>query len=274
MRTRRLGTWILTAVLVVFGAIMLAPLAWLISESFTQEKSAFYLPPSWIPRDFSTENFVAMADLIPFGRMFLNSVIVSVTATTGALTVSVMAAYAFSRLRFRGRDRLFALMLAALMVPMQMTVIPVFFLMRNLGLVDTLGSLILPALINVFAIFFFRQYFNSIPRELDEAATLDGAGHGWILFRMLVPLSGPAIAAMTILTFEATWNNYFGPLIFIRSEERMTLPLGLVTLQAGQGGSSVVVFAAITAVVVPALVVFLLFQRAFIASVATAGVRG
>lgn len=126
----------------------------------------------------------------------------------------------------------------------------------------------------MFAIFFFRQYFNSIPRELDEAATLDGAGHGWILFRMLIPLSGPAIAAMTILNFEATWNNYFGPLIFIRTEERMTLPLGLVTLQAGQSGSSVVVFAAITGVVVPALVVFLLFQRAFISSVATAGVRG
>lgn len=257
----------------MFGIFMLAPLAWLVSESLTEETSAFYLPPSWIPRDFTLENFAAMAELIPFGRMFLNSVIVSVTATAGALLVSLMAAYAFSRLRFRYRDHVFALMLAALMVPMQMTIIPVFFLMRTLGLVDTLGSLILP-LINVFAIFFFRQYFNSIPRELDEAATLDGAGHGWILFRMLIPLSGPAIAAMTILNFEATWNNYFGPLIFIRTEERMTLPLGLVTLQAGQSGSSVVVFAAITGVVVPALVVFLLFQRAFISSVATAGVRG
>lgn len=274
MRTERLARWVLTAALVVFGAVMLAPLVWLMSESFTEETSAFYLPPSWIPRDFTLGNFASMAELIPFGRMFLNSVIVSVVATAGALLVSVMAAYAFSRLRFRFRDRLFALMLAALMVPMQLTVIPVFILMRNLHLVDTLGALILPALINVFAIFFFRQYFNSIPRELDEAATLDGAGHGWILFRMLLPLSGPALAAMTILNFEATWNNYFGPLIFIRSEEQMTLPIGLVTLQAGQSGSSVVVFAAITAVVVPALVVFLLFQRAFIASVATAGVRG
>ncbi|HJB10911.1 MAG TPA: carbohydrate ABC transporter permease [Candidatus Brachybacterium merdavium] len=274
MKRRRIGRWVLTAVLMIFGVFMLAPLVWLVSESLTKEASAFFLPPSWIPRDFTLENFGTMNDLIPFGRMFLNSVIVSVTATAGALLVSLMAAYAFSRLSFRFRDRLFALMLAALMVPMQMTIIPVFFLMRNLGLVDTLGSLILPALINVFAIFFFRQYFNSIPRELDEAATLDGAGHGWILFRMLIPLSGPAIAAMTILNFEATWNNYFGPLIFLRTEERMTLPLGLVTLQAGQSGSSVVVFAAITAVVVPALVVFLLFQRAFIASVATAGVRG
>src|SRR5690606_33236647 len=151
VRRQRIGRWILTAVLTVFGVFMLAPLVWLVSESLTKATSAFYLPPSWIPRDFTLENFASMAELIPFGKMFLNSVIVSVTATAGALLVSLMAAYAFSRLRFRFRDRLFALMLAALMVPMQMTIIPVFFLMRNLGLVDTLGSLILPALINVFA---------------------------------------------------------------------------------------------------------------------------
>src|SRR5690625_3072511 len=207
MKRRRIGRCVLTAVLMIFGVFMLAPLVWLVSESLTKEASAFFLPPSWIPRDFTLENFGAMNDLIPFGRMFLNSVIVSVTATAGALLVSLMAAYAFSRLSFRFRDRLFALMLAALMVPMQMTIIPVFFLMRNLGLVDTLGSLILPALINVFAIFFFRQYFNSIPRELDEAATLDGAGHCWILFRLLLPLSRPAIAPIPILSFDVRWTN-------------------------------------------------------------------
>lgn len=274
MIRRRTGRLLLNVSLVVFGVLMLAPLWWLVTESLTRETSAFYLPPALFPRDFTLENFTAISELIPIGRMFLNSVVVSVLVTGGSLLVSLMAAYAFSRLTFRFRDHIFALMLAALMVPMQMTIIPVFFLMRNLGLVDTLGALILPGLVNVFAIFFFRQYFNSIPRELDEAATLDGAGHGWILFRMIVPLSGPAIAAMTILAFEASWNNYFGPLIFIHSQQNMTLPLGLVTLQSGQSGSSVVVFAAITSVVVPALVVFLVFQRAFIASVASAGVRG
>ena len=269
-----LGRTALTVVLVLLGILMLAPLVWLISESFTQESAAFDLPPNWIPRPFTTENFSAIGGLIPFWRMALNSVIVAAITTVGSIMVSLLAAYAFSRCSFRGKDKVFGLMLAALMVPAQMTIIPVFILMRHLGLIDHLAALWLPALINVFSIFFFRQYFNSIPRELDEAAMMDGAGHFWILFRMLVPLSGPAVAAMGILTFEASWNNYFGPLIFLSSPENMTLPIGLVTLQAGQGGSSVVVFAAITAVVVPVLVVFLFAQRAFIASVAAAGIRG
>ncbi|QDP98576.1 carbohydrate ABC transporter permease [Microlunatus elymi] len=253
---------------------MLAPLIWLISESLTKESDAFDLPPNWIPHPFTWANFRGITDLIPFWRMALNSLIVAVISTAGSILVSLLAAYGFSRLRFAGRERIFSLLLVALMVPVQMTIIPIFILMRNLGLVDHLAALWLPALINVFSIFFFRQYFNTIPRDLDEAATLDGAGHGWILFRMLVPLSGPAIAAMTILSFEAAWNNYFGPLIFLSDPQKMTLPIGLVTLQAGQGGSSVVVFAAITAVVVPVLVVFLVFQRAFVASVASAGLRG
>lgn len=274
MMRARIGRTTLTVVLVMLGVIMLAPLVWLIVESFTEESSAFGLPPSWIPKPFTTQNFTAIGDLIPFWRMALNSLIVATISTAGSVLVSLLAAYAFSRCNFRGKDKIFGLMLAALMVPAQMTIIPVFILMRNLGLIDHLAALWLPALINVFSIFFFRQYFNTIPRELDEAATLDGAGHFWILFRMLVPLSGPAVAAMSILSFEAAWNNYFGPLIFLSSPENMTLPIGLVTLQAGQGGSSVVVFAAITAVVVPVLIVFLFAQRAFIASVAAAGVRG
>ena len=273
MTGRRLGRVVLTVVLVVLGLIMLAPLVWLISESLTNESDAFNLPPNWIPHPFSLGNFKGISELIPFWQMALNSLIVATISTVGSILVGLLAAYGFSRLRFAGRDRIFSLMLAALMVPMQMTIIPVFILMRNLGLVDHLAALWLPALINVFSIFFFRQYFNTIPRDLDEAATLDGAGHGWILFRMLVPLSGPAIAAMTILNFESAWNNYFGPLIFLSDPQKMTLPIGLVTLQAGQGGSSVVVFAAITAVVVPVLVVFLIFQRAFVASVASAGLR-
>lgn len=253
---------------------MIAPLVWLIVQSLTPETSAFSTPPNWFPNPATTENFAAIDDLVPFWKMALNSLVVAVISTVGSILVSVLAAYGFSRLPFRGRDRVFALMLAALMVPAQMTVIPVFVLMRKLQLIDTLTALWLPALVNVFAIFFFRQYFNTIPRDLDEAARIDGAGHLWILFRMILPLSGPAIAAMAILVFEASWNSYFAPLIFLSSPERMTLPVGLVTLQAGQGGSSVVVFAAITAVVVPALVVFLLFQRAFVASIASAGIRG
>ncbi|GAA1326756.1 carbohydrate ABC transporter permease [Actinocatenispora thailandica] len=265
---------VLGLVLMVVGVLMVAPLGWLIVQSLTAERAAFSLPPGWLPRPFTLDNFARIDGLVPFGRMALNSLQVSLIATVGSMLVSVLAGYAFSRLRFRGREAILLVMLSALMVPVQTTIIPVFVLMRNLGLVDHLAALWLPALINVFAIFFFRQYFNTIPRELDEAARIDGASHPWILFRIIVPLSGPALAAMTILAFEASWNNYFGPLIFLSSPQHMTLPIGLVTLQAGQGGSSVVVFAAITAVVVPVMVVFLAFQRSFAASIASAGIRG
>jgi multiple sugar transport system permease protein len=261
-------------VLLVVGVVMLAPLVWLIVESFTADKQAFDLPPNWIPTPFTTKNFGDVSGLIPFGRMAINSLEVAVISTVGAILVSILAGYAFSRLNFRGRNIMLLAMLSALMVPVQTTIVPVFILMRKLHLVDNLAALWLPALINVFAIFFFRQYFNTIPRELDEAARIDGAGHLRILFQVIMPLAGPAVAAMTILIFETSWNNYFGPLIFLSSPKNMTLPVGLVTLQNGQSGSSTVVFAAITAVVVPVLVVFLVFQRSFVASVASAGIRG
>ncbi len=228
---QRLPRWLIGLALFVLAVLMLAPLVWMVTESFVDESHALRLPPKWIPRPFSVDNYRTVTDLIPFGRMALNSLIVATIATAGSMLVSVLAAYAFSRLRFPGRDVIFVVMLAALMIPGQMTVIPVFVLFRNLHLIDRLPALWLPALINVFAIFFFRQYFNTIPRELDEAAKIDGANNLWILFRVILPLSGPALAAVAILTFEASWNSYFWPLIFIRSEENMTLPLGLVALE-------------------------------------------
>lgn len=275
-RGRRLrpGQVVLGLVLLVLGALMLAPLVWLVVESFTAERGAFNVPPNWLPKPFTIQNFHDIEGLIPFGRMALNSLEVAVISTVGSVLVSILAGYAFSRFTFPGRNGVLLLMLSALMVPVQTTVIPIFVLMRHLHLVDHLAALWLPALINVFAIFFFRQYFNTIPRELDEAARIDGASHLWILFRVLVPLSGPAIAAMTILAFEASWNNYFGPLIFLSTPQTMTLPVGLVSLQAGQGGSAVVVFAAITAAVVPVLLVFVVFQRSFVTSIASSGLRG
>lgn len=266
---------LLSLVLFIVGALMVAPLIWLVAQSLTENISAFALPPSFVPVPFSLQNFSDLFDLIPIGRMALNSLIVACIATGGSLLTSILAAYGFSRIRFRGREPIFVALLAALMVPGQLTVIPVFIIMRNLGLVDTLAALWLPALVNVFAIFFLRQYFNTIPRDLDEAARIDGAGHGWILFRMLVPLSSPAIAALIILGFQASWNDYFNPLIFISSQDNMTLPLGLVTLSANQGGGpATVVFAGITLVVLPVLVIFLVFQRAFVESIASSGIRG
>jgi len=274
-KRRRLGAIVLDIVVLIIGLLMVAPLVWLFTASLTEPGSAFTLPPKWVPQPFSWENYQEVFDLIPIGRMALNSLIVAVITVGGSLLVSVLAAYGFSRLAFRGRDVILVAILSAMMIPPQLIIIPVFVLMRNLNLVDTLTALWLPLLINVFAIFFLRQYFNSIPTDLDDAARIDGANHMWILFRMLVPLSAPALSALAILGFQASWNNYFGPLIFISTPEKMTLPLGLVTLQSGQGSApAAVVFAAIALVVAPMLIVFLMFQRFFVESVATAGIRG
>ena len=271
----RLGRLIKGIVLFVIGVLMIAPLVWMIATSLTEPIAAFDLPPNWIPVPFSLQNFGDVVDLIPIGRQALNSLIVTTISVVGSLLTASLAAYAFSRIPFRGRDSVFVVLLAALMVPTQLTIIPIFIIMRKLELIDTLAALWIPALVNVFAIFFLRQYFNTIPRDLDEAARIDGAGHLRILFQILLPLAGPALSALAILGFEASWNNYFGPLIFLSSPEKMTLPVGLVSLSAGQGGGpAVVVFAGITLVVVPILIVFLFFQRQFVESVASVGIRG
>ncbi|MFD2080570.1 multiple sugar transport system permease protein [Actinopolymorpha cephalotaxi] len=274
-RPVRVGRLAISVVLFVIGVLMVAPLVWMVSTSLTEPVEAFQLPPRWLPVPFSLQSFTDMAGLMPIGRMALNSLVVAVISVGGSLFTASLAAYSFSRIQFRGRNQVFLLLLSALMVPGQLTIIPIFILMRRLELVDTLAALWLPALINVFAIFFLRQYFNTIPRELDEAARIDGAGHLRILFQIMVPLAGPALSALAILGFESSWNNYFGPLIFLSTPEKMTLPIGLVTLSAGQGGGPAgVVFAGITMVVVPTLIVFVAFQRAFIESVASIGIRG
>jgi multiple sugar transport system permease protein len=274
-RPLRLGRVVVSLILFVVGVLMIAPLVWLISTSLTEPREAFQLPPSWLPIPFSLQNFTDVFDLVPLAQMALNSLVVSLISVAGSLFTASLAAYAFSRLPFRGRNSLFVVLLAALMVPTQLTIIPIFILMRRLNLIDNLAALWLPALVNVFAIFFLRQYFNTIPRDLDEAARIDGAGHLRILFQIMIPLAGPALSALAILGFESSWNNYFGPLIFLTSPENMTLPIGLVSLSAGQGGGpAVVVFAGITVVVLPMLIVFLAFQRAFVESVASVGIRG
>lgn len=275
MTRERLLRWGINLALIAGGLLMLAPLVWLFVTSVLPADEAFGLPPTWIPGQISLQNFRDVMDLVPFWRMAWNSLQVAVITTVGAVLTSALAAYAFSRLHFWGRDVIFIVLLAALMVPPQVTVIPVFVLMSKLELVDKPASVWLPALVNVFGIFFLRQYFSTIPRELDEAAVIDGAGHLRILFRIILPLSGPAVAALAIFVFEASWNNFFWPNVFLSSPENMTLPIGLVSLQATVGGGpAVVVFAAITMVVIPVLVLFLFFQRALMQSLAQTGLRG
>jgi len=260
-------------VLVVLGAAMFLPLFWLVVTSVLPSSQAFELPPTWIPTEIRPDNYARTFDLVPFGVQIWNSILVTVVAVIGQLATSALAAYAFARLQFKGREVIFVLFLAAMMIPAQVTVIPIFIMMRNLGLVDNLASLWLPALLSVFAIFFLRQHFLSIPAELEEAAKIDGAGPWRILFGMFLPLSGPILTAVGIFGALAVWNDFFWPNIMITSPENMTIPVGLVYLQAGLGGApAAVVFAAISVVMLPLLLLYLLAQDRITEGVALAGI--
>jgi multiple sugar transport system permease protein len=269
------GNSTLNLLLVFIGFIMFAPFYWVIVSAVLPPGLAFSLPPRWIPTEMGFASFGRVFDLIPFGMLVLNSIKITVIITIGSLITSSVAAYAFARLEFPGRNVLFVIFLAALMVPPQVTVIPTFILVRTLGLIDTHESIYVPALVQVFGIFLLRQHFLSIPRDLEDAAKVDGAGHLRILLQVIVPISGPALSAVAIYVAQFYWNDFFWPNIFLSSPEKMTVPIGLVELQ-GQYGTTPpgVVFAAISMIVVPLLVLFAFTQRAITESLATTGLKG
>ncbi|MGH3488879.1 MAG: carbohydrate ABC transporter permease [Actinopolymorphaceae bacterium] len=272
---RSTGRWVLNLGLLVLGLLMFAPFYWMLLNAVLPTRFAFALPPVWVPKAVTFDHFGKVFELIPFGMFVLNSLKVTFIVTTGVLIVSTMAAYAFARLRFPGRDLLFLILLASLMVPGQVTVVPTFIVLRTLGLVDTHEAVYLPQLINVLGIFLLRQWFLTLPRELEDAARIDGAGHAGILRHVVVPLSGPPLAALAIFCSQQAWNDFFWPNIMLSSPEKMTLPVGLVYLQGQYStGSPVVIFAAISMVVVPVLVLFLFAQRPITQSLALTGLRG
>jgi multiple sugar transport system permease protein len=273
--TGRLANWGLNLVLILIALLIMAPFWWVLVTSFLSYDDAFSLPPKWIPTSITFENYHEVFNLIPFGRMVLNSLKISTIITVGAVTTSTMAAYAFARLRFPGRNILFLIFLAALMVPQQVTVIPVFVLMRHFHLLDTHEAVYLPALINVFGIFLLRQFFLTIPRDLEDAARIDGAGHLRILWQIIVPLASPAIAALSIFIFQGAWNDFFWPNILLFSQDKMTLPVGLVALQGSYGGGPVIyIFAGLSMVLVPLLILFAFTQRTLTQSIAMTGLKG
>lgn len=272
---RRLSDAVLNGVLILSALLMFLPFYWVVVTSVLPSDLVFSLPPVWFPTRLSLQYYPAVFDLIPFARQAFNSLVVATAVTLGALTTSALAAYAFARLRFPGRDVLFIVFLGALMVPQQVTVIPTFILMRTLGLLDTLPSVILPGLVNVLGIFLLRQFFAGIPRSLEEAAKLDGANHLRILLEIILPLSGSALAALGIYIFQFYWNDFFWPNIFLKSAENMTLPVGMVALQGLYGNAPVAaIFAAMTMVLLPVLIIFVFMQRTLTESIALTGLRG
>lgn len=274
LRWSQIGGWLLNIFLVLLGILLFMPFYWILVTSVLPPDIAYSLPPKWFPTHITFDNFRQVFALIPFGLLVLNSIKISVIITLGGVITSTLAAYAFARLQFPGRGILFVTLLAALMVPAQVTAIPTFVLVRVLGLLDTHEAVYLPALVNVLGIFLLRQFFLTIPKELDEAAKMDGAGHLHILFQIYVPLSWPSLSALAIVIFQAAWNDFFWPNLFLSSPEKMTLPVGLVALQGLYGsGSPAVMFAAITMILLPILILFIFTQRALTESLATTGLK-
>ena len=263
-------------ILTVAAILVLMPLLWMFSTSLRPVAESFNLPPQWLPTQFRIENYIAPFESnVPFVDLFANSLKITLAVTAGQLVTCSLAGYGFARLRFPGRNFLFILLLASLMVPGQVTIIPIFLLMRSLGLIDNHLAIILPGLISAFGVFLMRQFFKQMPQELFDAARVDGAGHIRSFLQIAMPLAGPALATLGIITFNAIWNSYFLPLIFLNSWGKMTLPQGIALLTGYMGsGNPSVVMAAVTMAILPVLAVFIFAQRWIIEALTRSGLKG
>ncbi len=269
------GRAVLGTLLVLLALVWLAPIVWTVSTSLRTPAQSFSLPPKWLPTDWAVGNYGQVFERVPFAPILANSVKVSLAIVLGQLVTASMAGYAFARLRFPGKNVLFVLLMASLMVPGQATIIPVFLLVKWFGLADTLWSLILPAWVTAFGVFFMRQAFLQIPQEMVDAAKIDGANQWQIFARVFVPLTTGPMAVLAILSFNTFWNEFFRPLIFLSSQTNFTLPLGLVALQGYLGtGSLSIVLAGVVISMVPVLLIFVFAQRYVIEGIARTGVKG
>jgi multiple sugar transport system permease protein len=271
---RRKPNWSLVtrvALLLIAAVLTLGPVMWTLSTSLRSPSESFRLPPSFIPWDPDFTSYAQVFQQLDIVILVLNSALVTGLIAVGQMVTAAMAGYAFANLKFRGRGALFSIVLATMMVPVQVTIVPVFMLIRGMGLSDTLLALILPAIPTAFGTFLMRQYFLGLPADLAEAAAIDGATP-WRTFRSVyAPLAVPGMAIAGILAFNFHWNEFFRPLIMTISEQNFTLPLGLVSLQGNLGtGSISVVLAGVVLSMIPALVVFIFGQRALQAGL-TAG---
>lgn len=262
--------------LVVGAFLMFAPFAIMFGTAFQPGTHFYDLPPAFIPVEFTLDNVrLAVSGNAPLPAFFLNSLKIAIVVTIGQIAVCSAAGYAFAQIRFRGRGALFALLLTALMIPTQVTIIPTFVMLKAIGLIDNHLALILPAISSALGIFLMRQFFLTLPRELIDAAQIDGAGH-WTTFRKIaLPLAGAPLAALTVIAFLGSWNSLFPPLVFLHTYDKFTLPLGIVQAQdpLGTVGPAVPVAAAALAVI-PMLIVFLVAQRWIVAGLTRSGIKG
>jgi len=262
--------------LVVLGLVFLLPFAWMVSTSLKPLNETMALPPRWLPSEPQWQNYPdAMRAMGPFWLYARNSLLLALLNVVGTVASSALVAYGFSRIEWRGRDNVFLLLLATMMIPFPVVMVPVYTLFRDLGWIGSFKPLWVPSfLAGAFNVFLLRQFFLSIPKDLTEAARIDGCSEFRIFWQIILPLAKPALLTVALFQFMATWNDFLGPLIFLVRQEQFTLALGLQNFQSVQGGTSWhYLMAASTLVVIPVMVLFFLTQRTFIRGISTTGLK-
>jgi multiple sugar transport system permease protein len=275
-RGPRVEHLLLYLILTTLALIIILPLLWMVSTSF-KPKSEWFLPQIyWFPRTFTTDNYQKIVNnpALPMTRWFVNSLLVSSLATALILIVDSLAAYAYARMEFRGRRPLFALLLATLFLPGMMFLVPNFLTVSGLGLLNNYAGVIFPGLAGVFGVFFMRQFFQSLPKELEEAAFIDGANRVQTFFYIVLPLARPALATLGIITFLGSWNDFLWPLLILRESDLLTLPPGLRQLQGAYTSEYGQMMAGAVITAIPVLLLYILLQRYIVQSVQTAGLKG
>lgn len=275
--SRRPLWWLAYAALIVFTAFYVAPFVWMIVTSFKTNAATTAATPTWIPQPFVTEGYSEIANPAldqPVLKWFLNSVISAVGHTLTVLVTASMAAYALARMEFTGKRLMFGLIIATLFIPPIIFLIPNYLIVDTFGWIDTLMAVIVPTAATAFGVFFMRQFFVSLPIELEEAALLDGANHWAIFTRIVLPLSKPALATLAVLSFLNNWNDFLWPLFVLVSGPNLTLPPGLSQLQSSYGTDYAVIMAGGVLASIPVLIIFTVAQRYVIEGVARSGLKG
>ena len=270
----QLGSWWIYALLLLGIILLVGPFIWMVLGSFKTTGELRSVPPTWWPENPTLANYQDLFERQNFLRFFINSSVVALFVTAGNVVFCSMLGYALAKLHFPGKKILFAVVLATLMVPGVVTFMPLFVMVANMGLVNTHAGLILPFLAGAFGVFLMRQFIGGIPDELLDAARVDGAGEHYIFWRIVMPLCGPALATLTILTFLASWNSFLWPLVVATSQDMFTLPVAVAFLATGQTETNVALLMAGSVVVImPVIVVFILLQRHFTQGIAMTGIK-
>jgi len=260
----------------LFVAILIwvVPFAWAIDTAFKPESQTTTVPVSWLPTHWTWDAFTSVLRAGSLPRWFFNSLLTSVTITVVTVLFSSMAAFSISRVPFRGRNLVFWLIIAGIMVPTEALIVPLFMEINSFHMINTYWAIILPQLASPIAVFIFKQFFDGVPHELEEAAVLDGASRFRIYWQIWLPLSRPAIAAVTIFTFISSWNNFLWPLIAVTGTDMMTIPVGVATVQSAYGVHYAQIMATSVLAALPLILLFVFFQRQIVQGIASTGIKG